>query len=76
MARPGQLGAGLNLSDRKEVPERDQYGTGTVLAVPSASPPEAAQSARLQTHHMGDVKEEERLKALINSLVLNWFDLF
>ena len=28
-------------------------------------------SQRLQTHYMADIKEEERLKALIDSLVLN-----
>ena len=53
VAGPGQLQAALNLSDRRKVPERDQY------CVP------------LQAHYMADIKEEESLKALIDSLVLN-----
>ena len=53
-AGPGQLQAALNLSDRRKVPERDQY------CVP------------LQAHYVADIKEEEEsLKTLIDSLVLN-----
>ena len=61
-ARPGQLRAALNLSDRREVPELDQYRVPLLKKL---------LGQRLQAHYMADVKEEERLKALIDSLVLN-----
>ena len=61
-ARPGQLRAALNLSDRREVPEMDQYRVPLLKKL---------LGQRLHAHYMADVKEEERLKALIDSLVLN-----
>ena len=58
-ARPGQLRAALNL---REVPEMDQYRVPLLKKL---------LGQRLHAHYMADVKEEERLKALIDSLVLN-----
>ena len=62
VARPGQLRAALNLSDRREVPELDFYRVPLLQKL---------LGQRLQVHYMTDVEEEERLTALINSLVVN-----
>ena len=62
MARPGQLRAALNLSDRREVPEMDLYRVPLLQKL---------LGQRLQAHYMTNVEEEERLTALINSLVVN-----
>ena len=62
VARPGQLRTALELSDRREVPEMDQYRVPLLQKL---------LGQRLQAHYMADVREEERLKALIDSLVVN-----
>ena len=62
VARPGQLRAALNLADRREVPEMDLYRVPLLQKL---------LGQRLQAHYMTNVKEEERLTALINSLVVN-----
>ena len=62
VARPGQLRAALNLSDRREVPEMDLYRVPLLQKL---------LGQRLQAHYMTNVEEEERLTALINSLVVN-----
>ena len=62
MARPGQLRAALNLSDRREVPEMEFYRVPLLQKL---------LGQRLQAHYMTNVEEEERLTALINSLVVN-----
>ena len=62
VARPGQLRAALNLSDRREVPEMELYRVPLLQKL---------LGQRLQAHYMADVEEEERLTALINSLVVN-----
>ena len=62
MARPGQLRAALNLLDRREVPEMDLYHVPLLQKL---------LGQWLQAHYMADVEEEERLTALINSLVVN-----
>ena len=62
VARPGQLRAALNLSERGEVPEMDLYRVPLLQKL---------LGQRLQAHYMTNVEEEERLTALINSLVVN-----
>ena len=62
VARPGQLRAALNLSDRREVPEMEFYRVPLLQKL---------LGQRLQAHYMTNVEEEERLTALINSLVVN-----
>ena len=62
MARPGQLRAALDLSERREVPEMDLYRVPLLQKL---------LGQRLQAHYMTNVEEEERLTALINSLVVN-----
>ena len=62
VARPGQLRAALNLSGRREVPEMELYRVPLLQKL---------LGQRLQAHNMTNVEEEERLTALINSLVVN-----
>ena len=62
VARSGQLRAALNLSDRREVPEMELYRVPLLQKL---------LGQRLQAHYMTNVEEEERLTALINSLVVN-----
>ena len=62
VARPGQLRTALDLSDRREVPAMDQYRVPLLQKL---------LGQRLQAHYLADVREEERLKALIDSLVVN-----
>ena len=58
MARPGQLRAALNLSDRREVPEMDFYRVPLLQKL---------LGQRLQAHYMTNVEEDERLSFCLKS---------